>query len=61
MMEGKEMIINAFKNKIFPLNTDDFFEDEDKDEDEDEDEFYTPRELETIPKHSNFDNEKKRH
>ena len=50
------MIINAFKNGIFPLSNKDFFEDVDK-EDEDEDEFYTLRELETIPELSNFENE----
>ena len=43
------MVINAFKNKIFSLSTEDSFENED----EDEDEFYTPREL------SNFENEEK--
>ena len=49
------MIINACKNKIFPLSTEDSFEDEDGDEDEDG--FYTPRELERTPELSNFENE----
>ena len=31
------MIINAFKDKIFPFSTEDFFEDEDKYENEDKD------------------------
>ena len=39
---GREMIINTFKNKAFSLSTEDSFEDED--EDEDEDKFYTRRE-----------------
>ena len=41
--DGREMIINAFKNKTSPHSTEHFFQDEDKDEDEDEDEFDTPR------------------
>ena len=43
------MIINALKNKIFLLSNEDVFEDEGRDEGERDDEFYTPRELETIP------------
>ena len=46
------MIVNVFKDKIFPLNPqmhfeyeDDRDEDEDNVEDEDEDRFYTPREV----------------
>ena len=31
--DGREMIINAFKDKIFPLIPEDFFENEDEDED----------------------------
>ena len=31
--DGREMIINAFKDKIFPLSPEDFFENEDEDED----------------------------
>ena len=54
--DGREMIINALKTGIFPLSTDDFPKGVDR-EDEDENEFYTPRELETIPEHSNFENE----
>ena len=43
------MIINGFKNGIFPFNTEIFPEGVDR-EDEDEDEFYATRgELETIP------------
>ena len=49
--DGRQVIINAFKNKIFPLSTEDFFEDEN------EDKFYTQRELEKIPELSNFENE----
>ena len=55
--DGREMIINTFKNKIFPLSSEDFPEYKDRDEDESDDEFYTPRELETIPELSNFENE----
>ena len=47
------MIINAFKDKIFPLSTEDSFEGED----EDEDGFYTPRELETTPEYPTFEDE----
>ena len=49
--DGREMIINAFKNKLFPLSTEDVFEDEH------EDEFYTQRKLEAIPEFSDFGNE----
>ena len=48
------MIINAFKDKIFPLNPEESFpeykdrdEDKNEDEDEDEDRFYTPKEVNT--------------
>ena len=51
------MIINAFKNKLFPLSSENFPEYKGRDEDESDDEFYTPRELETIPELSNFENE----
>ena len=51
---GREMIINTFKNKIFPLSTEDFFEDVHRG---DKDEFYTPRELATIPELPNSENE----
>ena len=51
------MIINAFKNKIFPLSSEDFPEYKGRDEDESDDEFYTPRELQTILELSNFENE----
>ena len=50
------MIINAFKNEIFPLIDDDLF-DADREEDESNDEFYTPIELEAIPELSNFEDE----
>ena len=55
--DGREMIINAFKNKIFPLSPDNDFSDAGRDEGESDDEFYTPRELEKIPELSNFENE----
>ena len=55
--DGKEMVINAFKNKIFPLSPDDDFSGEGRDEDESDEEFYNRRELETIPELSNFENE----
>ena len=36
--DGREMIINAFKDKVFPLNPEESFpEYKDRDEDEDED------------------------
>ena len=54
---GREMIINAFKTEIFPLSSQDFPEYKGRDEDESDDEFYTPRELETIPELSNFEDE----
>ena len=46
------MIINALKNKIFPLSSEQFPDYKGRDEDESDDEFYTPRELEAIPEHS---------
>ena len=55
--DGREIIINAFKNKIFPFSPEDFPEYIGRDEYESDDEFYTPRELEAIPKLSNFENE----
>ena len=56
--DGRQMIINAFKDKIFPLSPDEGVKvDASRGEDEDEDEFYTPRELETIPELSSFENE----
>ena len=55
--DEREMIINAFKNKIFSPSPANDFSDANRDEDESDDEFYTPRELETIPEHSNFENE----
>ena len=53
------MIINAFKDKIFPLNLEaDLFNDEDGHGDhEDEDGFYSHGELATIPKLPNSSNE----
>ena len=53
--DGREMIIDTFKNKMFPLSTEDFFEDEGTDEDESNDKFYTPRKLETIPEILDFE------
>ena len=46
--DGREMIINAFKDKIFPLNPEKSFpeyKDRDEDEDEDGDKFYSPKEV----------------
>ena len=45
--------------KTFPLSSEYFSEYKDRDQDEDESdyEFYTPKELETIPEHPNFENE----
>ena len=50
--DEREMIINAFKDKLFPLNLEESFpeykdrdEDEYEDEEEDEDKFYTPKEV----------------
>ena len=53
------MIINTFKNKIFPLSSEDSPEYKARNEDESDDEFYTPRVLGTIPELSNFENEEK--
>ena len=50
------MIIDAFKNKIFPLSSEDFLEYKGRDKDEIDDEFYTPTKLKTIPELSNFEN-----
>ena len=52
MMEGKEMLVNAFKDKVFPLNPEESFpeyehRDEDEDEDENKDRFCTPKEVKT--------------
>ena len=68
--DGREEIINAFKNKIFPFKKfDNFGDDDDNDDDYDDDfdkrpdndkiddEFYTPRELKTISELSNYENE----
>ena len=54
---GRQMVIDAFKNKIFPLSSKDFLKYKGRNEDESDDEFYTPRELETILELSNFENE----
>ena len=43
--DGREMIINTFKNKIFPPSSEDFPEYKDRDEDESDDEFYTPKQF----------------
>ena len=52
------MIINAFKNKIFPLSTEEsFFEDADRDKYEDDDNFYTPKQLKPILEFHDFENE----
>ena len=66
LYEGRGVIINAFKDKIFLFGVeepedlgkrpdDDVSDDESYDERDDE--FYTPRELETIPELSKFENE----
>ena len=68
--DGREEIINAFKNKVFPFKKfDNFGDDDDNDDDHDDDfdkrpdndkiddEFYTPRELKTIFELSNYENE----
>ena len=55
--DGREMIINAFKNKMFPLSPDHDLSDAGRDKDQSDDDFYTPRELEIIPELSNFKNE----
>ena len=51
------MIINTFKNKMFPLSPDNDFSDAGRDKDESDDEHCTLRELETIPELSNFENQ----
>ena len=44
--DGREMIINAFKDKIFTLSPEEgLSESVGRDEDEDEDRFYTPKEV----------------
>ena len=53
------MIINAFKDKIFPLNPEKSFpkykaRDENEDEDEDEDEFYSPKEVKSRSEITDF-------
>ena len=55
--DGREMIIDAIKNRIFPVSPDNDFSDAGKDKGERDDEFYTPRELETIPGLSNLENQ----
>ena len=63
LYDGRKEIINAFKNKILPFGVEepeDLSKKPDDDGnncDESDDEFYTPRELETIPELSNFENE----
>ena len=66
LYEGRGVIINAFKDKIFPFGVEepedlgkrpDDDESDDESYDETDNEFYTPRELETIPELSNFENE----
>ena len=60
LYDGREEIINRFKNKIFPFKEEESADDDlgkRPDDDESDDEFYTPRELETIPELSNFENE----
>ena len=57
------MIIDAFKNKIFPFGIEESEDlgkrpDESDESDEIDEEFYTPGELEAIPELSNFENEK---
>ena len=54
--DGSGMIINAIKDKIFPLNSEDVFENED----EDEDRFYS-EELAPIPEFSDFEEETLEH
>ena len=57
--DGREMIIDAFKNEIFPFGEEepDDFGKRPAESDESNDEFYTQRELETIPELSNSENE----
>ena len=55
--DGREMISNAFRNKIFPLSIEEFFERADRDKFKYEDKFHTSRNLKTIPELSNFENE----
>ena len=51
------MVIDAFKNKIFPLSFEDFSEYKGREEDESDYEFHPPRELETISELFNFETE----
>ena len=55
--DGKQVVIDAFKNKIFPLSFENFLENKCRDEDESNAKFYTAKELETIPELPNFENE----
>ena len=62
LCDGREEIINAFKNKKFPFGVEeppDLIQrpDESDESDENDDKFYTPRQLETIRELSNFENE----
>ena len=62
LYDWRQVIIDAFKNKIFPFGVEEPDDsgkrpDESDESDESDDEFYTPRELETIPELSNFENE----
>ena len=63
LYDGRQMIIESFKNKLLPFKKEEFddFDDDDFDKRPDDDEthnkFYTPRELEIIPELSNFENE----
>ena len=60
LYDGREEIINRFKNKIFPFKEEESDDDDLSkrlDDDGSDDEFYTPGESETIPELSNFENE----
>ena len=56
LYDGRKVVINAFKNKIFLFRVEEP-EDSGKKPNESNDEFYTPRELDTIPELSSFENE----
>ena len=43
--DGREMIINGFRNKIFPLSPENIPEYKGRDEGESDDGFFTPREF----------------
>ena len=60
LFDGREMILNVFKNKAFPFEEEESDDDDlgkSPDDDESDDEFYTPKELEIILEPSNFENE----